>query len=153
MQFRLPRRRFPRSLREWPKLRTFCEKSVFIFYWICSYGHEECNDYNIAQALFTKGRKNIAQCTKTVKNHIFQKNDLHKVPIASMNRWMQVDQPAVFFLAVSKSDLNFILFSKNPIFIFSLNIFLWTRRMQWLQPRRRVFDERPKFFSPDVLKR
>ena len=81
-------RYFPCSLREGYKIYTFFEKTIFYFSSICSYGHEACSDYNLADEVPTKGRqKCFAQGEKTVKKHLFsKKNDLHKDPIVSVKQ-------------------------------------------------------------------
>ena len=67
-------RYFPCSLREGYKIYTFFEKTIFHFSSICSYGHEACSDYNLADEVPTKGRQKwFAQGEKTVKKHIFSK--------------------------------------------------------------------------------
>ena len=67
-------RYFPCSLREGYKIYTFFEKTIFYFSSICSYGHEACSDYNLADEVPTKGRQKwFAQGEKTVKKHIFSK--------------------------------------------------------------------------------
>ena len=81
----LPRRSFPRSLREWYKFLTFFEESSF-FFSLFSFGHDECSDYNLAEEFSTKNWKIFAQCTQLVKKTYFlKKNGLHNDPIVSVN--------------------------------------------------------------------
>ena len=63
----------------------FFQKIRFCFSSIRCDGHGECSNYNFAEVFLTKGRKVFAQCTKTLKKHINQKNDLQKDPIVSVN--------------------------------------------------------------------
>ena len=143
MQCWPPRRNFPCSLQEWWKTYTFFEKTNFCFSSIRSDGHEECSDYKFAEEFLTKGRKFFPQSTKTLKKHIIQKIDLHKDPIVSVNAVLTT--PPKHSLQSPRMIKN-LYFFRNIHFLFFLNTFLWTRRMQWLQLRRRVFDERPKSF-------
>ena len=143
MQFWPPRRNFPCSLQEWQKTYNFFEKSIFCFSSIRSDGHEECCDYNFAEDFLTKGRKFFPQCTKTLKKHIILKIDLHNDPIVSVNAVLTT-QPKISLQ--SPRMIKNLYFFRKIHFSFFLNTLWWTRRMQWLQRCRRVFDERPKSF-------
>ena len=72
---------------------------------------------------------------KNGKKYIIQKNDLHKGPIVSLN--------AVLIIPPKISLQSF--FRKFRLLFFAIT-FLWTRRMQWLQRRRRVFNKWRKMF-------
>ena len=80
---------------------------------------------------------------KNGKKYIIQKNDLHKGPIVSLNAVLII--PPKISLQSPRMAQKFYVFRKIKI-LFFLNTFRWTQRMQWLQPRRGVFDERQKMF-------
>ena len=143
MQCWPPRRKFPCSLRERYKILKFFEIFLFQFSSKWSYGHQECSDYNLNQEFLTEGRIFFAQCTKILMKHWIQKIDLHEDPIVSVNAVLTT--PPKLSLQSPRMIKNSYFFRKIH-FLFFLNTLWWTRRMQWLQLRRRVFDERPKSF-------
>ena len=73
MQSWLHRRSFPRSLREWYEVFTFFEEPSFCFFSICSFGNDECSDYNLAEEFSRKSWKFFAQSTKLVKKNVYFK--------------------------------------------------------------------------------
>ena len=78
------------SPRRIKKLNFFFEISLFYFSWKWSCGHEESSDHNLTEEFLTEGRKTLAQCTKTLKNHKVQKMIWIKI---LLTRWMQCWPP------------------------------------------------------------
>ena len=135
-----PRRSFPRSLREWYKVITSFEESNYYFFSKCSFGHDECSDYNLGEEFSTKSWKFFAQSTKLVKKRIFHENGLHKDPIVSVNAVLTTSPklPLQFPWRIKS-----LYFFRKIHFLFFLNTSPWTQRMNWLKLCWRGFDERP----------
>ena len=94
---------------------------------------------------FKESPRNLRSRYKNCKKkQIIQKKGLHKVPIVSL---YAVFTTTPKFSSQSPRMVKSIYVFRRIKFLFFLKMFLWTRRMQWLQPRRRVFTESPKKLS------
>ena len=94
--------------------------------------------------VFNKWRKTFCSRWRNVKKtYILKKMICIMIPLSL---WMQCWSPRRrFSCSLREWHKNFTFFGKSS-FLFFLNTFRWTRRMQWLQPRECVFDERQKMF-------
>ena len=81
---------------------------------------------------------------KNGKKYIIQKTDQHKVPIISVNAVLTT--PPKLSLQSPRTIKN-LYFFRNIHFLFFLITFLWTRRMQWLQLRRKFLTKGRKLFG------
>ena len=143
MQCWPPGRKFPCSLRERYKFQTLFRNFPILILFEMILWTRGMQWLQPHRRGFDGRAKNFLSVYKNVKKHINRKIDLHKNPIVSVN--VVLTTPLKFSFQSPRMIKNLYFFRKIQ-FLFFLNTFRWTRRMQWLQLRRRLFDERPKVF-------